>query len=56
MILNSRLFKRVGNKRNMSNFTPTEKAIVGLGGVCLISNYIALYFAIKTSSLICDKK
>lgn len=55
MMFKSRLFKRVGFKRNMSNYT-TEKVIVGLGGLCFISNCIALHFAVQTSSIICNKK
>ena len=61
-VFNSRIFKTVGVnniiKRNMSNhpFTNNElKLIVGLGAVCGVSNFIALFFAVKTSTIICHK-
>ena len=61
ILFNRRLFKKVGFnniKRNMSNhpFTNNElKLIVGLGAVCGVSNFIALYFAVNTSTIICHK-
>lgn len=56
----SRLFKRVGFntiiKRNMSFTTNELKMIAGCGVVCGVSNFIALYFAVGTSSIICGKR
>ena len=59
MLFNRRLFKKVGFnniiRRNMYNhpFTNNElKLIVGIGAVCGVSNFISLYFAIRTSSIL----